>query len=280
MNYRFNERGEAIRDKIIPWKKIAITSLMFTACLGGLCLNQSNTLQQLKSQDAEAKKKTANLDSQLNELKNKNSDLDSRIEQKNQQISQLKIKISQLKIKANIFDLILSQPKANVLANQPVSGFLLKKQKNDYVEIVESSLKTKNFVLGVRFVNPEPGNQTDFGIGFRSAGGNKQYRLVINPDSSWNLALWTDRQQYKDISEGKLSHWNSQPGGNNDIVLIAQNGEAHFYINGSYVDKLDISAKQELGTSFIGIDFTKELEEDGKEFQVQYENFLVIPLDK
>jgi len=95
MNYRFNERGEAIRDKIIPWKKIAITSLMFTACLGGLCLNQSNTLQQLKSRDAEASQKNTTLDSQLNELKKQNNDLDSQIKQKEEQVSQLNQQLSE-----------------------------------------------------------------------------------------------------------------------------------------------------------------------------------------
>jgi hypothetical protein len=114
-------------------------------------------------------------------------------------------------------------------------------QKDDkYVEVFSAGLSLKNFVARITFINPYDtatvGNW-DYGLFFRNKYNNDQYRLVILSNQTWTLI---DHKSKKYVYTKTSKDLTTKKGEENTIWLIVVDETAHLFINGIYMQALDI----------------------------------------
>ena len=114
-------------------------------------------------------------------------------------------------------------------------------QKSDkYVEVFSPRLSLKNFVARITFINPYDtatvGNW-DYGLFFRNKYNNDQYRLVILSNQTWTLI---DEKTNQYVNSNASKDLTTKKGEENTIWLIVVNEIAHLFINGTYVQALDV----------------------------------------
>ena len=163
---------------------------------------------------------------------------------------------------------------SRVLLFGPKSGYLTHNAGDDKIvyELISGNLK--NFIVEVRFVNPYSASEGtwDVGIIFR-ATGNGQFRLVINSDGDWSLYNIKEDLSVPAIAEGTIPALDTNPDGSNWIRLICQNGWGVFYVNGTIMDELDLSAWMDPGDIWVATGMLKGDEINGK--STVYQDFTV-----
>lgn len=144
-----------------------------------------------------------------------------------------------VRVSSEIEGLDLGTPK---LAFGPESGSLTHVIDNN-VTVANSNLSLKNFIVHITFINPYDASTTgtwDYGILFRDEYQNDQYRLTILSNQSWTLV---DARTWTDIFSKNDKHLTAMAGEENTVWLIVQDTKAYLFINGSYTQLLDVSAK-------------------------------------
>ncbi len=156
----------------------------------------------------------------------------------------------------------------------PKSGRILHKEENGYIETLSASIGVRNFIIEVTIVNPYSASDGtwDFGILFRHAGSNIQYRLVFMADKTWVLTNHVGSPDGKVIAEGKINNLKTGADEANKIRLYGIEDRGYMYFNDVFIDEFDIS-KQYSGGIMIGIGFYKGSEKTGK--LTEYEDFTV-----
>ncbi len=168
---------------------------------------------------------------------------------------------------------------ANLEANSglifgPKSGRIPHKAENDYIETISASVGLRSFILEVTFFVPYPATEApwDFGIIFREAGANIEYRLLFNSDQSWVFSLHSGSPTGKDFLSGTISGLNTEEGSPNKIRLYAAGDRGWFFVNDQFISELDLS-KQYSGAIMIGIGFHEGTEVTGE--LTEYKDFSI-----
>lgn len=157
------------------------------------------------------------------------------------------------------------------------SGGSLLHEDDESIKYDRAPVQLNNFIVTARFYNPfdSSENSWDYGFGFRETT-DSEYRLVVNSNQSWNLRLATNANgtlEFKGIAEGSISNLDISVNGSNLVRLEVRGGEARFYVNGDFIDTLDVSELTSTGDVWIGTGFFKGSEITGK--STRYQDFTV-----
>jgi len=158
----------------------------------------------------------------------------------------------------------------------PLSGSL-PHEDDDTIESVYADVSLGNFVAQATVLNPYAAAEGgwDFGLIFRQTAVDEELRLVIRSDGSWNL---NNRSGDTDsfVQDGEMgSYLDGEENGRNTILLIANEGSGYFFLNGQFVDVLDLSERTDFGDLALGTGFYSSDEQDGA--VTNYESFGVWP---
>jgi hypothetical protein len=156
----------------------------------------------------------------------------------------------------------------------PKSGRIPHKAENSYIETISASVGLRSFILEVTFIVPYSYAEApwDFGIVFREASANVEYRLLFNSDKSWIFSLHAGSPDGKDLLDGTIDDMNTAEGSPNKIRIYAVGDQGWFFVNDQFISELDLS-KQYSGAIMIGIGFHKGAELTGK--LTDYKDFSV-----
>lgn len=134
---------------------------------------------------------------------------------------------------------------------------------NNFLESYYPASKNpfKNFSFKVTFHNPDSiyfAESITQIIGFRQSSNNNHFRFTFNPVSgSWKFQNWMGgTDNIVEISSGNLSHINKKAGAINQVQLIANGNSAYVFINGFYIARLDLSARDFKGEIWIATQYT------------------------
>lgn len=156
----------------------------------------------------------------------------------------------------------------------PKSGRIPHKAENGYLETFSSSMGLRSFITEVTFLVPYPSTEApwDFGLIFRDAGPEVEYRLIFDSDKSWGFYLLSGSPGGKIVLDGTIEDLNTNKGDANKIRLYAEGDRGWFFVNDQFISELDLS-KQYSGAIMIGIGFHQGTEVTGK--LTDYKDFSV-----
>ena len=106
-------------------------------------------------------------------------------------------------------------------------------------------------IVEARFFNPYSAQEGPWSSGFliRSSGAEEFHAIVFTDAGWWYHDLRTgDADSTQELAEETSSNISTSPSGSNHIRIIALGGEGWLFINGYYVDKLDLSGWLEEGS--------------------------------
>lgn len=146
---------------------------------------------------------------------------------------------------------------SGTLVYGPENGDLNHDPESGLISSFSAGVDLMDFVVEVRFFNPFPTSQGswDYGIGFRHAQKNDQYRLVVTSDGTWEIMNVIGDPNVDPFAQGDLANVNLAAGGSNLIRLMCKGAQGWFYLNGVLVAELDLSSRMFSGDIFIGTGF-------------------------
>ena len=106
-------------------------------------------------------------------------------------------------------------------------------------------------IVEARFFNPYSAREGPWSSGFliRNSGVEEFHAIVIAEAGLWYHGLRTgDADSTQELAYETSSDISTSLSGSNHIRIIALGGEGWLFINGSYVDKLDLSGWLEEGS--------------------------------
>jgi len=152
------------------------------------------------------------------------------------------------------------------------------KNSNNAIKDLDADLR--NFIAEVKFFNPyDPFwlGTWDYGLIF-GITDTAAYSLTIRANGTWEL--WLEDilgAIVLTLEKGILTNLNASPNGSNIIKLIVTNEKAIFFLNGQFVNLLDVSKHSSLGK--VGV-FTGSYENARVYFQTtRFEGFSVWSLE-
>jgi serine/threonine protein kinase len=168
---------------------------------------------------------------------------------------------------------------ADALAQQgpkvfgPVGDQLIHNAEDGLIVDKAAGVNLRNFVVEARFYNPYDRAQKpwDYGFFFRHTGKNEDYEVEVNSSAEWTSWYHNENTGYDSVDHLDLS-----PTGSNVLTLIVNDDKGFFFVNGYYVDKLDLGDKNEAGDISVATGLVSGDEVTGA--ATRYENFTVWPL--
>ncbi len=138
-------------------------------------------------------------------------------------------------------------------------------EEDDTIELVFADPSPQNFMASVYVGGPysEAEGSWDFGYLFRQADVDDEMRLVVVSDGYWSL---NDRLPDEDniLQEGDVSDLlDTDPDYYNLFELIALEDTGYFFLNGAYVDTLDLTDRTSAGDFALGTGFYSDDEQEG-----------------
>ena len=121
---------------------------------------------------------------------------------------------------------------------------------DEFIEEHESSPSLADGIIEARFFNPYASSQGDWSNGFiiRGTGDGEFHAIVIEEDGYWDHRLWTrDADASQDLATQYSNLISTTTNGSNHIRIFALGAEGWLFINGTYIDKLDLSGWTESG---------------------------------
>ena len=144
-------------------------------------------------------------------------------------------------------------PRDGSIDHDPDSGF---------VDTHRTFTSLADGIIEARFLNPYSTQEGDWSSGFlfRSGlgGSNEFHALIVDNDGWWHHRLRAgDVDSTQRLAEETSPHISVSPLGSNHIRIITMGSEGWLFINGAYVDRLDLSGGLEEGyVSAVGSYFT------------------------
>jgi hypothetical protein len=128
----------------------------------------------------------------------------------------------------------------------PVSGDLV--EGVGVIQGIYPEIVTANSYVRATFTNPDDlGTPYDIGFGIRHVEGNNQLRLVISTNDEWFLGIG-DGAAYQ---VGKAHGFQSEPGEQNTVEIVADGNTGYLAINGTLVAILDLSPSSAAGDVWV-----------------------------
>ena len=126
----------------------------------------------------------------------------------------------------------------------PLDGSIDHDPNDGRVDTHETSMTLVDGVFEARFFNPYPVQEGDWSSGFlfRSDASNEFHVVGIGGSGRWFHRLRTgDSDSTKGLADKASTHITTDPSRSNHIRIIALGPEGWLFINGVYVDRLDLS---------------------------------------
>jgi len=138
-------------------------------------------------------------------------------------------------------------------------------EDDDAIELVFADSAPQNFMASAFIGSPYSlaEGSWDFGYLFRQTDLDDEMRLVVVSDGYWNL---NNRLPDGDniLQEGDVSDLlGTDPDFYNLFELIALEDTGYFFLNGVYVDTLDLTERTDAGDFALGVGFYSEDEQEG-----------------
>ena len=115
-------------------------------------------------------------------------------------------------------------------------------------------------IIEARFFNPYSAQDGSWSSGFlvRQGGVNEFHTIVVDESGWWyHYVRLGDVNTEQESAKRASAHISTGPSGSNHIRIIALGAEGWLFINGAYVDRLDLSGRLEAGSvSAVGSYFT------------------------
>ena len=128
----------------------------------------------------------------------------------------------------------------------PVSGDLV--EGVGVIQGIYPEIVTSNSYVRATFTNPDDlSTPFDVGFGLRHVEGNNQLRLVISTNDEWFLGIG-DEAAYQ---IGEAHGFQSEPGEQNTIEVVADGNTGYLAINGTVVAILDLSPSSAAGDVWL-----------------------------
>ncbi|HRQ39072.1 MAG TPA: protein kinase [Chloroflexota bacterium] len=150
---------------------------------------------------------------------------------------------------------------------------------DDLIKLDESGVRLRNLLTAATFENPFAAatNDFDFGFSFRDDNDGTKYWLVIASEGEWELVgRFGDADSDTTLQSGNIRNLNLGDGESNDLALIVWGETGYFFVNGEFIEQLDLfdittAGDVEVFTAFY---FDHEIEDESTD----YEEFTVWPL--
>ena len=130
------------------------------------------------------------------------------------------------------------------------------------IDVHRTSTSLADGVIEARFFNPYSAQEGNWSSGFlfRSGTFNVFHLIIVYVEGRWFHYLRTgDADSTPRLAGNNSSHISTSPSGSNHIRVIALGEEGWLFINGAYVDKLDLSGLLEGGdVSAVGSYFKSD----------------------
>ncbi len=136
------------------------------------------------------------------------------------------------------------------LAHGPEDGSIEHDPEDGFVDGHESDSRFANGIIEARFVNPYATTLGSWssGILFRHSGRGEFHAIIIDDSQRWAHRLRTgDVDSSQRLAAQSSNHLSVSPAGSNHLRILAIGGEGWLFINGAYVDKLDLSGWTKTG---------------------------------
>ena len=131
----------------------------------------------------------------------------------------------------------------------PVDGEIVHDPESNQIEVKRSGVRVADAVIEARFFNPYAVSEGSWSSGFffRNSGLNELHAIVIDVSGIWYHRLSNGTVEAQSLQAKVSSVISTSPAGSNLLRLIALGDDAWFFVNGSYVDKLDLSGWDKKG---------------------------------
>ena len=129
----------------------------------------------------------------------------------------------------------------------PSSGILEQREGDQASQIACESPRVtlRDFIAEATFHNPTASDPLpsppawDYGFIFSNLDGETEYRLILDADGTWTLNLHSSGFDISNRDTTPLLDLSTE--GSNTLKLYVTGDTSHLYINGQYVDTLDLS---------------------------------------
>ena len=142
----------------------------------------------------------------------------------------------------------------------PRDGTIDHNPDDGLIDTHRTSTSLADGIIEARLFNPYSTRDGDWSSGFllRLTDTFEFQAVVIDDNGRWHHRLRTgDVDSTERLASGFSPHISTNPSGSNHIRIIALDGEGWLFINGEYVDKLDLSGGLEEGRVYaVGSYFT------------------------
>ncbi len=149
-----------------------------------------------------------------------------------------------------------------------------------FIDTFDSRVSLSDGVVEATFINPYASSLGDWSNGFliRSGRGNEFHAILIEENGTWHHHLRLgDTDATERLDEQYSSHISTASLSSNHIRIIALGDEGWLFINGVYIDKLDLSRWTESG-QFSAV--TNYFSGDGiTGYSTRFENFTIWSAD-
>ena len=138
----------------------------------------------------------------------------------------------------------------------PVSGSIKHDPDDGLIDTYRTFTSMADGIIEARFSNPYSAQVGDWSSGFlfRQGASNEFHAILVNESGRWYHHLRTgDVDSTQRLADRTSRYISTSPYSNNHIRIITLGAEGWLFINGTYVDKLDLSGRLEAGSvSAIG----------------------------
>ena len=147
---------------------------------------------------------------------------------------------------------------------------------------IPANVNLRDFVADVTFFNPYDGseNQWSYGIIFRHAGYNQQFRFYVTSFQTWNLVLASDvsgELLTTSVASGQVNNLNISANGSNHLRIIVVGETGYLIINNVYISTFPTSGKMTSGDIGVTTEFVGD-QTIGK--STTFRDFSILPIDK
>ena len=130
----------------------------------------------------------------------------------------------------------------------PVVGFIEQNPDDGSIDVYLTPAHLADGIVEARFLNPYQEGEWSIGFLIRASTGNKFHAIIIDGAGRWHHHLRTgEAESTQRLAVAMSSHISTSPAGGNHIRIIALGEEGWLFINGGYVDRLDLSRGLESG---------------------------------
>ncbi|MCP4361861.1 MAG: serine/threonine protein kinase [Chloroflexi bacterium] len=150
---------------------------------------------------------------------------------------------------------------------------------DDLIKLAETDINERNLLIHTTFLNPFAANENDwdYGFSFRDDDDGTKYWLIVASEGYWELvSRFGDADSDETVQDGDLENLHLGEGDNNQLTLIVWGEVGFFFVNGEFIEELDLSDITHTGDAEVMTAYYFDHELEGA--ATGYEELTVWPL--